>query len=226
MAGYPEWDSGLAGLEVADSNRNPWDTLVLGGVALPGRAHVRAHRGRKHDRKGAPGCDGETFTDLGSRVAELEIVITVWSAKQLEALTEALDKALPAPKKVTKSEPKVTPQGLADQARFWLGGQGTLPLPAKPQPTKGESLEPITIAHPSLARLRVRSILITEEENFQPGHEPGTFEWRCRAVEFMGKGTSTVVGTADGSISLREKVASGIPVQSAPTPPSESDGSP
>lgn len=247
MGRSPSWDTGGDGIELSQ-DQLPWDTLVLRGVPLPGRATIHARRGRKHDRKGGPGCDGETFTDLGSKVAELDITVTVWSSEQLDALVAALDQALPAPKKIARKQvfasgdfsisgPNVhagdAPTGakvdrieIINELTLKYVGSEIYVLSSKggaAQPVAGESLEAIPISHPSLARLRVRSILIIEEENFQPGHEPGTFEWRCRAVEWMGKGSAAVVATAKGaSIRLSERVAAGVPVSDAVAPSANS----
>lgn len=258
----PQWETGAAGPELPELN--PWDVLILGGIKLPGRVRLRARRGRKCDRKSPRGVDGETFTDQGSKVAELEILITVWGHDQLEDLVAKLDRLLPVPKKAVPPANQavsgplnanqkaaaaqwiqdrlngstaplpdsainaggLTPEqkaATATEVQLWLDGKAPFPLTQGPPPPKGDSLRPLSIVHPSLARLRIRSVMITEEENFQPGPEVGTFEWRARAVEWMAKSQTSVLATPTGATNDAVDltgigVAEGLPVE--PTPPS------
>lgn len=233
----PKWGTGGVGPEI--EQLSPWDTLVLGGITLPGRATVRAHRGRKHDRKRALGADGETFTDQGAEAAELDLTITIWRPEQMDDLVQALDRLLPAPRKTTPAaavpgltftesgllNPDGSPAGaydpLAFAASFRTPGTGNfdIAIPADqegPYPTalfsngvinfptnadqkSGASLRPLSISHPSLARLKVRSVLIIDEDNFRPGPERGTYEWHAKAVEWMSTGKAKVVATPSGS---------------------------
>jgi len=256
--------------------------LVLGGVKLPGRARLHSRRGRKHDRKGGPGSDGENFTDLGSKAAEIDITITVVDADEMQALVDALDGLLPVPKKpVGPGQPVapvtltyrdsglLTPTGEAagpwdplavakqygfpvtvaadqgfggvpypdailnpDPATFGpssvLASQNSPTIGATPNATPpaqpaGQTAKPLTISHPSLARLRVRNVIIVEEEGFQPGHEKGTFDWRARAVEWMGKGNTKVIGTATSSTTANPGT---VPVTSSLPLPSDTDTGP
>jgi len=279
--GIPQWETGGVGPKAQELS--PWDTLVLGGKTLPGRARVHSRRGRKHDRKGGPGADGETFTDLGSQAAELDISITLVDADEMQALVDALDGLLPVPKKTASPGQPVAPVTLtytdgrllsstgdavgpwdplqiaedygfpvtvaADQgfggipypdailnpnpAKFGPStvlasqnsptlrtGQGAAGTPVQPA---GQTSTPLSIMHPSLARLRVRSVIIVEEEGFQPGPEKGTFEWKARAVEWMGKGNTKVIGTANGASTANP---GNVPVTPALPLPSDADTGP
>jgi len=277
----PQWEIG--GVAPEAQELSPWDTLVLGGVKLPGRARLHARRGRKHDRKSGPGSDGESFTDLGAQAAEVDITITVWTEQQMQALVDALDKLLPVPKKPASPGQPIAPVTLTytdarlltptgDAAGPWdplqiaqeYGfpvtvsadqGFGGIPypdailnpapdvfgassvlasqnsptlragqaVPATAAQAAGQTSKPLSISHPSLARLRIRSVLIVEEENFQPGHEKGTFDWKARAVEWMGKGNTKVIGTASSSSTANP---GNVPVTPSLPLPSDADTGP
>jgi hypothetical protein len=109
----PIWETGSVGPDPLPGG--PWDTVILGGITMPGRALVEATRRRKLDHKSAPGGDTTTSTDLGYEAAEITIKLTVWEQGQLDALYDAMAKLTPVPKKAT-----VLPQREAD---------GSLPVP-------------------------------------------------------------------------------------------------
>lgn len=61
---------------------NPWDTLFLKGVQIPGKCTVKALPTIKFDEKKPPGHDGLTITAQGYIPGPVDIEILLWTAKQ------------------------------------------------------------------------------------------------------------------------------------------------
>lgn len=101
----PMWETGEIGPPAGELG--PWDTVVLGGVSLPGRARVTASRERKYDTKAGAANDGATHTDQGYKVcSKITVVLTIWNAKQLAVLEEAMAKIMPVPRKAAPPGPQ------------------------------------------------------------------------------------------------------------------------
>ncbi len=84
-----------------DSESEAWDTVVLGGLRLPGVAKVTIDRGRKLDKKSAPGRNGATITDGGGEGASVSIEIQMATAEEWDAWCAAMKMLDP-----TKTAPK------------------------------------------------------------------------------------------------------------------------
>lgn len=62
---------------------SPWDTLVLGGVYVPGRAKLAISGARDIADEKPKGEDGPTQTDNGYLGADVTIVIELWTPRAL-----------------------------------------------------------------------------------------------------------------------------------------------
>jgi len=96
-APVPFWDSELTqGLDPANGNVSPWDTVKLGGWTLPGRASVDSTRGRRIDVKKVKGQHYATLTFNGYDPARITINLSIWTQGQLDMLA-AIMPVLEAP---------------------------------------------------------------------------------------------------------------------------------
>jgi hypothetical protein len=78
-----------------DDNPDAWNTLYLGGRAVPGLCTVTGRAGRKIEPRSAPGADGASIRDQGYEPAPIEVEIRVWTSAQLEELEELLERVHP-----------------------------------------------------------------------------------------------------------------------------------
>ncbi len=72
-----------------------WDTLYLGGRAVPGIASVTGRAARKMDTRSPPNADGARVRDRGYEPAQVEVEVRVHTAGQLEALETFLEEIQP-----------------------------------------------------------------------------------------------------------------------------------
>lgn len=56
-----------------------WDSFVLGGQRLPGKAKVKVKLGHRRDTKASPGKSGQTATSLGRATAKIIIELELWT---------------------------------------------------------------------------------------------------------------------------------------------------
>jgi len=63
------------------AEQNAWDTVVLGGVILPGLARVEVTKGpaRKTDTRSAAGSNGARLREKGLELVEATITLTLWT---------------------------------------------------------------------------------------------------------------------------------------------------
>lgn len=101
-----------------------WDTVILGGTALPGRARItRASAKWKIDNKRKPGSDADRPTKFGFESAPVGFEVEVITVDEKDLVDRALSFYVPAP---------------------------------------GWSLTPVTISHPAIDHLPIKSIVIEE----------------------------------------------------------------
>lgn len=68
-----------------DPNENPFDTIVIAGEFMPGKADIgKPKRTFKWDKKEAPGTAGDSITYRGSRIVDFVIELTFWEAEQID----------------------------------------------------------------------------------------------------------------------------------------------
>lgn len=73
-----------------DTDSEAWDTVILGGFRLPGVARLTIERGRKLDKKSAPGRNGATITDGGGEGAAVSIELQMTTPEEWDAWVAAL----------------------------------------------------------------------------------------------------------------------------------------
>jgi hypothetical protein len=79
-----------------------WDTVVIGGVTLPGLARIEGlELASKWDVKEAPGSDGATETYQGYTPAAFQIVLRMWERDQWLAFLKLATRFRPRPGKNT-----------------------------------------------------------------------------------------------------------------------------
>lgn len=76
-----------------------YDTLILGGVQVPGVATVKISRKRKIDKKSAKGKNKGSVTTQGVEPAEVSIHVEVLSPSDFEALEDLMPMLEPVPDK-------------------------------------------------------------------------------------------------------------------------------
>lgn len=200
----------MADLDVSifwDDSPDLWDTVYLGGNALPGIARVTATHGRKLDTKSAPGTNGARVVDKGYQPAKVDITLRFWTKEQLEtwfrvAPTLTYRREPPAPSRsqaraVAIGEALVTTnvllvesiqgaaEGLTEQqivAR--QQEQLAIALPENRQSTRARSLvrHDFDIAHPALDTLQIHRVYIEEVSTPNPGGQ-GLYEVKIKAIE-------------------------------------------
>lgn len=88
-----------------------WDTVELGGIALPGICRVSVRRSNELDVKKPKGKDGSSITFQGKNPAKVVIFCSVSTAQEFRDLRAALDLIQPqadGPGGVPISHPKCT----------------------------------------------------------------------------------------------------------------------
>lgn len=73
-----------------DTSPANWDACILGKFRLPGVASLEIKRGRKLDKKSAPGKNGASVTDKGGEGAEVTITLQMTTADEWDAWCAAL----------------------------------------------------------------------------------------------------------------------------------------
>jgi hypothetical protein len=97
MAKTPFW---------ADSPRI-WDTIVIAGHKLPGKATPTGELGAKVDMQAVPGKDGASMSHLGYDPAQVDVTLTFWEEahlREFEALVPILRPRKGAPAKPVSVE--------------------------------------------------------------------------------------------------------------------------
>jgi hypothetical protein len=92
MASFPFWSQGFE-----------WDTLYIGGVALPGGWRIEGAKSRDTDKVKAPDQDGYTLTNKGYAGGTIKAIGQLWAQEQLDdfwAIANDID-----PEFVTQSTP-------------------------------------------------------------------------------------------------------------------------
>lgn len=163
-----------------DDAPGAWETLSLGGVTLPGLASVSGRVARKMDTRSRAGADGATVRDRGYEPAQIEIHVKVWTAEQLEQLTNVL--ATIHPRNVT--QPTTPNQSRAErdleheqrlQASAgaaagaddaFAGASAIATLEARvaterARPRPRGTRTPLDIAHPATELLGIRRVYVT-----------------------------------------------------------------
>lgn len=97
----PFWDVPAASLDLGSAGMSPWDTVLIGGTALPGRCSVRTKKHKRIDIKKSKGSSPPTMTLLGYNPAEVEITVGIWTPDQFRFLSNMMLSLLPKPR--TKS---------------------------------------------------------------------------------------------------------------------------
>lgn len=217
----PMWENGSA--EKAPPKLSPWDTLVLAGEVIPGKAEVQITRKRATDSRKAPGSEGGTTTDHGNELAEVSVTLTLWTEDQIRALEKVYHLLEPTPAKPKKTlQVEFGPSTIVDlitapQAPSPLlpssvsftdvltAPVGPAPLqenaPFSPPPVKKPVLTPLSIRHPACAMRRVHSVVVLEVEGPSKGGVAGTMELKLKLREWVkvpkGNVTSTPNAAAD-----------------------------
>lgn len=157
-----------------------WDTLWLGGRAVPGIAKITGNASRKIDSRSPPNGDGARLRDRGYEPARIEVEIRVWTAEQLAALETLLEEIHP------RRVPPATQQRSSSAARerdrlAALVGENPnaadqesvrtrladaerraeAERAAAAQPAPRGQRTPYDVVHPSLALLGVRRAYVT-----------------------------------------------------------------
>lgn|GEM_PF-6259249 len=99
----PFWDVPLDGSPSSAFGdlyqKNPWDTLFLGGVQMPGVCLVKAMPTIRFDEKKPPGVDGLTITAQGYIPGPVDIEITIWTSEQWAKYQEVRGKIWTTPRR-------------------------------------------------------------------------------------------------------------------------------
>ena len=69
---------------------NPWDTVVVGPVRLPGICEVRVTSARRIDMPKKSATDGSGLIFHGKNPGRVEIKVRIWTKRQLQDLDSAL----------------------------------------------------------------------------------------------------------------------------------------
>lgn len=83
-------DAGQTALYTGASQPSPWDVVIIGDVTLPGISTVTATPSKRLDQKKAAGRDGATPTFVGITPSQVDVHTKVWTAKQWNALQQAI----------------------------------------------------------------------------------------------------------------------------------------
>lgn len=169
MPAAPHWDL----------QPGPWDTLVLGGVTLPGLSRVSGRIGRKMDVRSRPNADGARTRDRGYEPARLEAENRVWSDEQLEALSEALRVLNPrgnnpppvgtdarraldlARQDLTRGRAPLNVTNEALQAKLAdLNRRAEAERQAEARAVRESTRTPVDIVYPTLSILGIRSVYV------------------------------------------------------------------
>lgn len=85
----PFWDAGterawfLSNVQMGFPN--PWESVELAGVRLPGICRVRSAKGRKLLVSSAAGAEAARLTDLGAESSQVTITCQMWTPAHLTA---------------------------------------------------------------------------------------------------------------------------------------------
>lgn len=90
----PFWDDDV-GYKGQLFQTNPYDTLFLDKIQLPGLVTVKVTRNARVVNQKAPGRNGSTKIIKGFDDAELEATVTVWTPQQLQHLSKVLRQLAP-----------------------------------------------------------------------------------------------------------------------------------
>lgn len=157
-----------------------WDTLYLGGRAVPGIASVTGRAGRKMDARSPPGGDGARVRDRGYEPAQIDVEVRVHTAAQLAELESLLEEI--QPRRVppaTRSRPQSAQRELDEVVAATVDNPALLEqqsvrtrlgdlrrttdaerAAAAQPPPRGERT-PYDVVHPALALLGVRRAYVT-----------------------------------------------------------------
>jgi hypothetical protein len=82
----PFWDLPLTTYELSNNAFNPWDTVILGGLWLPGLGKVLVKTRKRFDVKKKKGSDGAGLTFTGYDPSDVNITLRVWTPIHLDTL--------------------------------------------------------------------------------------------------------------------------------------------
>lgn len=178
---------------------DPWDTVVIGGMKLPGLCEVRGLAQLELDKKKPKGSNGVTLTVTGYEPGPFEITCTVWTSEQWDWLQDWINKfwALPRKSRPTTVEKKVRTGSNPDGS----------PKISKVSSKNKASQVALQIEHPALAVLGISSCVVQAVSIPEPGSFEGSKVVKIKVVEHVlpnGTVTKTAKGTANNVALAKE----------------------
>jgi hypothetical protein len=107
--GIPFWDPVTTTAEGDTFAFDPWDTVFLGGVQLPGICTVKGLPTLAFDKKKAGGVDGATITVNGYLPGPIDIEVLLWTAAQFAEMERIAPKLWRKPNKKTNAKDLAVP---------------------------------------------------------------------------------------------------------------------
>lgn len=159
------WDRNQRGYEGPLTSDNPHDVVTLGGIKLPGICKVTAAPSIQLDRQKVADTDSTNWIRRGYLPGPIDIECMVWTPEQWEQLEFAISKLWKRPHKQAPvergtSKKKSDTKAGAEEARA----------------------SALTILHPNLALLGIRSVILEKVNLPEPGPVKGS-----RVVHFLCK---------------------------------------
>lgn len=180
----PVWGGGedFSGL-FNEPGAQSWDTVGFGEEQnpppLPGLARVRVKRARKIDERSGSGRNGARLIDKGSRAADVQIRLMLWTDEQLDALADrmpSLDYTREQRTRVRELSDQELERDFASRIaavqsdpasrRFFVGTGAMLPsLPTRIRETVSRlDRAPVNIIHPATILANITQVYVVEVE--------------------------------------------------------------
>jgi hypothetical protein len=148
-----------------DYDPNPWGSVTIGNIVLPGICEVTGAATHRIDVQKANGVDGGTLIERGYQPGEFDIDMKIWTPKHWALWLETRPSLFRRLSKVDLNDAK---KKTATAAQIEATARAALP-----------------IAHPALADAEITACLVKSITLPRPGPEAGTKIITIKCVQYI-----------------------------------------
>lgn len=148
------------------SDPNPWGSVILGGITLPGTCEVTGAAIHRIDVQKANGVDGGTLIERGYQPGEFDIDMKLWTPEHWQLWRETRPSIF---RRLSKIDPNDTKKKTTASA-----GQVSATEKAA-----------LAVSHPALADAEITACLIKSITLPRPGPELGTKIITIKCIQYI-----------------------------------------